>query len=594
MAIITMGASGEAAEDIGVSYDEVRLGSLHEKIIGWDADESMIWDRDPEVARQFLRAVDEVQKIIEHLGEGQQELLRYAKSVLHMGLSRLQDEFVHVLIRNRQPIASDRMLEDVSFRSTASDDSLNYYSSRSFDEESIRGKLRCESGTGSEEFVTVDLVHPDAILDLKSIARTMFRSKYDRECCQAYTSVRKDALDERLSALRMERLSIEEVLEMDWRDLNSTIKRWCRALRVFVRVYLASEKRLCELVFGDLSGTTTTDYLFHDSSERSILQLLSFGEAVAIGSPRPEKLFRVLDMHEVLSDLVTDIESLFPEGAGSSVAAECDHVLFRLSECVRGTFTEFKIAIQSSASATPFSGGGVHPLTKYVMNYITALVDYTQTLNSLLGSKDEKDRHVPTPLARHLHSVASILEKNLDDRAMLYKDGAIQNLFKMNNICYMVQKVKDSEELRAVVGDDWIRTYGGKFRRCATSYERASWSTMLSFLKDEGVCVRGGSNAPSRAILKERFKGFNAAFEEVYRTQTGWIVPKLELREDLRISISVKLLQAYRTFVGRYASHLDGPRRRDGYVKYCPEDLEGYLMDLFEGVPKAMMHPRRR
>lgn len=573
-------------DDIGVGCIKSRLGFLHETIVGWDSDQSMIWDREPEVACQFLTDLDEVRQIVDDLGEGQEVLKCLGHDILQIGMLRLEEEFVHVLIQNQQPAVLDHM----SFRSTE-DDSVEDFSSSSFDEESTRGKIQSESSRCSEEYV-IDMIHPDAIVDLKSITQMMFLCNYDKECCQAYISVRKDVLDECLSVLGMERLSIEEVIQMDWCVLNSMIKRWNRALKVFVRVFLASERRLCDLIFGDLSGAIR-DCCFRESSKSSMLQLLTFGEAIAMGPLRPDKLFRILAMYEGLADLILDVKCFFPEDYGSFIVAECHEVLFRLGECVRGTFVEFKNAIRNDTSSTPFSSGGVHPLTKYVMNYIMALAAYSETLNLLLKGKDENDRSCSTPLARQLQSVSSILEENLDARSMLYKEdaAAIQNLFKMNNICYMVKKVQDSD-LQAILGDDWIRAYSRKFRLYAMNYERASWSSVLAFLKDDGICNHG-SSTPSRTVLKERFKNFNLAFEEVYRTQTGWIIPNLELREDLKISISQKVLQAYWTFVGRYASHLDDVRHRDNYLKYCLKDLEACLLDLFEGVPKVM-HPHRR
>lgn len=553
-------------------------------VIGWDSDESMIWDRDPEEAARFLRVVDEVRHFTEVLGEGQEELLCHAHIILQLAMARLQDEFIHLLVHYRQPMEPERM----SFRSTE-DDLIDDFSSSSFDEEPIQGKIRSESSQGSEEFV-IDLIHPDAIFELKTIAETMFLAKYDKECFQAYVSVRRDALDECLSILRVERLSIEEVIQMDWGALNVLIKRWNRALKVFVRVYLASERRLSDLIFGD-RAEAVRNYCFLESSKGSILQFLNLGQAVAIGPLKIERLFRILDMHEGLMDVFADIKSLYPGESGSSILIECHEVLLRLSESVRGIFAEFKNAIRKNTSTTPFAGGGVHPLTKYVMNYLKALVDYGETLDLLLKCKDEGDCPISTPMVHHFQSVAKILETSLEARSMLYTDSALQNLYMMNNLCYMVQKVKGSD-LGEILGDDWIRAYSRKFRQHAMNYERASWISVLSFLKEEGIC-NPGSSTPSKTVLKERFRGFNLAIEEVYRTQTGWNVPNVELRDDLKISISLRVLQAYRTFMGRYESHMDGVRHRDSFIKYQPEYLERCLLDLFEGSAKVM-HPHRR
>ncbi|XP_020591149.1 exocyst complex component EXO70B1 [Phalaenopsis equestris] len=557
---------------------EARLGILHEKVVNFDSDQSMIWDRDPEEASEFLQVIDEIRQLVDRLITSSlyNKLLCYADSTLQMAMSRLEDEFVHLLRQYKQPLEPEHM----SFRSVE-DELSEDFSYSSFEEEAIQGRSQHDSSRKSEDFV-VDLIHPDVLCDLRSIAETMFVSKYDKECCQAYISVRKDALDECLSVLRIEKLSIEEVLQLEWASLNSMIKRWNRALKVFVRVYLSSESRLCDLIFAEFS-VSLRQTCFVEICKSSIMQFLNLGEAIAVGPLKPEKLFRILDMYEGLADLLTDIELLFPNESGSFVVNECNEILSRLGEYVRGTFFAFKNAIRQNTSTTGFAGGGVHPLTKYVMNYIKALADYSVTMNMLLGEENglQEEANGLSPMTTNLQSVTSILESNLTDRSMLYVDAALQSLFLMNNICYMVQKVKDSD-LQPIFGDNWIRSHNRKFTQHATNYERASWNPVLLFLKDEGI-INHGCSTPSKTVLKERFKRFNQAFEEIYRTQINWSVPYVDLREDLRISISLKVLQAYRTFIGRYASHLDAVRHREHYIKYYPEDLELALLDLFEG-----------
>jgi len=160
----------------------------------------------------------------------------------------------------------------------------------------------------------------------------------------------------------------------------------------------------------------------------------------------------------------------------------------------------------------------------------------------------------------------------------------------MNNILYIVQKVKDSD-LGKLLGDHWIRKHRGQIRQHSTSYLRASWGRVLSCLRDEGI---GGSTGnASKVALKERFKNFNACFEEIYRIQTGWKVPDEQLREELRISISEKVLPAYRSFLGRFRNQLESGRNAGKYIKYTPEDLENYVSELFEGSPGVMHHLRR-
>ncbi|XP_061947602.1 exocyst complex component EXO70E2-like [Populus nigra] len=412
--------------------------------------------------------------------------------------------------------------------------------------------------------------------------------------------IRRDALDEFLLILEMEKLSIEDVQRLGWDRINSKIRRWVRTMKIFVRIYLASEKCLSEQIFGDLG---TVDLVsFAEAPKASVLRLLNFGEAVSNGPHKPEKLFPILDMYEVLADLLPDIDSLFADEAGGRVRIYCREVLRRLGDSVRAAFLEFENAISTSTSTDPIAGGGVHPLTKYVMSYLNALTGYRETLNFLLKDQDGEDTMSlspdinpsteeenaregacdGSPLALHFRSVASILECNLDDKAKLYRDASLQHIFLMNNIHYMAQKVMNSN-LQSILGDGWIRKHNWKFQQHEINYERNTWSSILATLEEEG-----NSNS-SRTLLKERFRNFYTAFEEVYRTQTAWSIPNAHLREDLRISTSLKVIPAYRTFVGRHTNQIS-----DKHIKYSADDLQNYLLDLFEGSQRSLHNPHRR
>lgn len=595
-------------EEEGVRAIEERLGVIQEKIMRWEEDQSMIWDMGPEEASEYLNAANEARRLIEklesmHLSKEDQEyrFMQRAYSILQTAMARLEEEFRNLLIQNRQPFEP----EYVSFRSSE-EDAVDGNSIVSLGDESVEESLQRDSVSRAFEEHIIDLVHPAVIPDLRCIANLLFASNYVQECSHAYTIVRGDALDECLFILEMERLSIEDVLKMEWGTLNSKIKRWIWAVKIFVRVYLASERWLSDQIFGE--GEPISQACFVDASKTSILQLLNFGEAMSIGPHQPEKLFRILDMYEVLADLMPDINALYSDEVGSSVKIECHEVLKRLGDCVRSTFLEFENAIASNVSTTPFVGGGIHPLTRYVMNYLRTLTDYSETLNLLLKDQEEEDAISLSPdmspgteedsrsqgspgrvssMAHHFRSVSSVLECNLEEKSKLYRETSLQHLFLMNNLHYMAEKVKGSE-LRLIYGDDWIRKHNWKFQQHAMKYERASWSSILNLLKDEGIHAPG-TNSISKSLLKERLRSFYLGFEDVYRIQTAWLIPDVQLREDLRISLSVKVIQAYRTFVGRNSCHVS-----DKFIRYSADDLENYLLDFFEGSQKLLQNPIRR
>ena len=585
-------------ESRGTGFREVeeQLKYAEEKIRGWESNQSLLWDSDefdPLEASEFLKAIDEIQALIEGLrslsvngNRKQKELLNRADSILQMAMSRLEKETIHILVKHKQYFQPKNM----SFRSCALDvlydESFVSVEDIPSEEELQRNSREKES----DEYI-FDLVHPQVIPHLKSIANVMFGVNYGQEFCQAFIRVRRDALEEYLVILKVENFSIEDVLKMEWSSLNYEIKKWVRAMNIIIR-YLASEKQLCDQILGDYGFVNPL--CFVEISKGSLAHLLNFGEAIAMGTHEPEKLFRLLDMYEVVADNLLDIDTLFSEEAGTAVRLEFHELLRSLGDSGRATFLKFGNAIAANASTRPFLGGGIHPLTKYVMNYIKTLTMYCNTLNVLLKDQEAAD---PNPvvepengqgvssithcqMACHFRSITATLESNLDSKSKLYKDGVLQHIFLMNNFHYMVRKVKTGE-LRLFFGDEWIKEHIVKYKQHAMSYERATWISVLSFLKD--------GDSPGLCSASKAIRGFTIAFEEVYKNQTGWSIPDPELREDLQISTSQKVIHAYRSFMGRKSSSIS-----EKYIRHSPDDLQNYILDLFNGSPRILHSSRKK
>ncbi|KAJ4888161.1 exocyst subunit exo70 family protein E1 [Raphanus sativus] len=578
---------------------ETRLNLVCEKIMTREVDETMIWDLGSDAGSEFLDAVNELRVLIDRLDGTEEEVsLRKAHDVLQTAMARLEDEFKHLLVENRLPFE----LEHASFRSEQALGEGSFGAAST--EDLILGSSNGNNNSrrrNSEEI----LVRPEVISDLKSIAETMFASGYDRECIQVCTTVRKQALDEFLYDHEVEKLSIEDVLKMDWATLNTNIKKWVRVMRNIVQVYLVSEKSLLTQIFGE-------ETCFVDTVKAPVMQLLNFGEAVSLGPRQPEKLLRILEMYELASELLPEIDALFSES--SSVRGEYREVMRRLGDCARATFLEFKGAIASDVSSHPFPGGAVHPLTNYVMNYLMALTDFSQTLDSLLMEHDDvEDLTIPPSpdvmvvveeesayenssstspekflaMTKHFYSITSVLESNLEEKAKLYRDVSLRHIFLLNNIHYMTRKVLKSE-LKHIFGDKWNRKHTWKFQQQATEYERSTWLPVLSFLKDDAS--GSGSGSGSRSLKpRERFQGFNTAFEEVYKAQTGWLISDERLREDVRTKASMWVIQAYWTFYSRHKNSVS-----ERYIKYSTDDLEKLLLDLFAGSSKSLNNSYRR
>ncbi|XP_043703234.1 exocyst complex component EXO70A1-like [Telopea speciosissima] len=626
----------EAAENLILRWDSSASEEARERMI-FDGGNRQETDR-------YLRAVDEIQRSMESVSVSGDTFSGgggdpgKANGAIQIAMAHLEDGFRNILIIHTNPIDFDSVLHSNSFSTLSSSSRTSDGGACDFDVDDLypvndggggsgrRSSSREEElqeGEGStsnsgdrtpsyrstNSIREIDLIPSEAIYDLRSIAERMVTAGYLRECIQVYGSVRKSAVDASFRRLGIEKLSIGDIQRLEWDALESKIRRWIRAAKVCVRILFASEKLLCEQIFNGI-GSAADDACFMETVKGPAVQLFNFADAISISRRSPEKLFKMLDLYDALSDLLPDIDAVFNSKSSESVRVQAAEILSRLVEAVRGILSEFENAVQRETSKIPVPGGTIHPLTRYVMNYINLISDYKQTLLDLIvsipstASRYSDDPSTPdlefpepenrSPLALHLVWIIVILESNLEGKSKLYKDSSLAHLFLMNNVHYIVQKVKRSPELQEMIGDDYLRKLMGKFRQAATSYQRSTWVRILHSLRDEGLHVSGSfSSGVSKTALRERFKTFNAMFEEVHRTQATWLVPDPQLREELRISMSEKIIPAYRSFLGRFRSHIESGKHPEMYIKYSVEDLETAVLDFFEGFPISQ-HPKRR
>ncbi|KAL2493330.1 exocyst subunit exo70 family protein D1 [Abeliophyllum distichum] len=605
-------ASAESPEKIILRWDSMAAEEAREK---------MIFDSDRHEIDRYLHAVDELQMSMNSTTLSDSN----SSSALQIAMARLEDEFRNILLSHTNPIENESLTEFItssrhpSISSTADIGELISSNSEEVEfKDDIEGSFvkqleHLESNSSStsscynftSSIREVDLIPSEAIYDLRCIAERMFAAGYSRECIQVYGSVRKSVVDASFKKLGIEKLSIGDIQRLDWEILETKIRRWIRASKICVRVLFASEKTLCQQIFEGL-GTSTDDACFMETIKGPAVQLFNFAEAISISRRSPEKLFKMLDLHDALSDLLPDIEVVFESKSTESIRVEAVEILSRLAEASRGILSEFENRVLQEPSRVQVPGGTLHPLTRYVMNYISLITEFKQTLLDLIvskpstGSRYSGDLNMPdidflefegevTPLSLHLIWIIVILQYNLEDKSKHYKDASLSHLFIMNNVHYIVQKIKGSPELREMIGDEYLKKLTGKYRLAATSYQRSTLVKVLYCLRDEGLHVSGSfSSGVSRSALRERFKAFNAMFEEVHKTQATWLVPDPQLCEELRISISHKVIPAYRSFLGRFRSHIESGRHPENYIKYSVEDLENAVLDFFVGHPVSL------
>ncbi|CAK8537871.1 unnamed protein product [Lathyrus sativus] len=562
------------------------LKALDRRISHYVSSDHPIW-ADSADAEAFLEAVDDlIASVAEwnHL-TGDKSIatcLARAEDMLQHAMFRLEDEFRSLMERGGESF-------DLTQPYNGSTENLPFDSE---EDEEVRNDgeeddLIPVAMPVTDYDIVIDALPSATINDLHEIAKRMVAGSFGKECSHVYSSCRREFLEESLSRLGLQKLSIEDVQKMSWQDIEDEIERWIKASNVALKILFPSERRLCDRVFFGYSSAA--DFSFMEVCRGSTVQLLNFADAVAIGSRSPDRLFRILDVFETLRDLIPEFEVLFCDQYSVSLRNEALTIWKRLGEAIRGIFMELENLIRRDPAKAAVPGGGLHPITRYVMNYLRAACRSQQTLEQVFEDyghplkefpKIDDRMHSSSSLSVQMDWIMELLESNLEAKSRIYKDPALCYVFLINNCKYIVQKAEDSE-LGVLLGDDWIKKHTAKIRQYLMQYQRSSWNKVSGFLKMEN----SGSMPPNAIAksMKEKLKSFNTAFDDLCRVQSSWFIFDKQLKEEIRNSIEKLLLPAYRKFIGRFQSLAEVGKNTDKYVKYETEDIEVKLNDLFQG-----------
>ncbi|KAK6145331.1 hypothetical protein DH2020_022151 [Rehmannia glutinosa] len=421
-----------------------------------------------------------------------------------------------------------------------------------------------------------------AMSDLKLIAESLISSGYSKECGKIYRTTRKSIVDEELYRLGIRSYTPSQINRMDYEALEHQVKKWINAAKVSVRTLFRGERILCDHVFS-VSETIKQTCIAYTTTEGAI-NLFKFPEIVAKSKRFPDKIFLLMNLFEAISELWPEIESIFSYQPLSSIKLQALSSMHKLSDSAQTTLTEFVSSIQKNSSKNLIPGGGIHPLTYSVMNYVTLLAENSGNLSDIIAEDPENAAQSPFPesyfdspsptsgVASRLAWIILVLLCKLDSKAELYKDIGLSYLFLANNLQFVVEKVSTTA-LKLLLGQDWLSNLHKKVRLYAANYESVGWAKVLSSLP--------GETEESPYKIKEHFRQFNSAFEAAYKKQSSWVVPDPKLRDEIKLSIARKLVPAYREFYDRYLGILSGEKNLEVLVRFSPDNLGNYLSDLF-------------
>ncbi|KAG6519667.1 exocyst complex component EXO70B1-like [Zingiber officinale] len=565
---------GREADDHRPLSLERTIRTLDRQISRFVSSDSLIWS-DAADAAAFLEAVDDLLATIHDLDSpsvpADKPLLDRADDLLQRCMLRLEEEFRAILDRSDGAVISTPPSHDSDSDGGDADDD------------------RIPVAAPVDDYnLVIDALPPGSVADLHAIARRMVAAGFGRECAEAYGVSRRGFVDESIARLGLRPRPADEVQATPWPELEDDIARWVKGAKMAFLILVPSERRLCERVFASLPPFA--DLTFAAACRPAAASLLSFADAVAAGPREPERIFRLVDMYETLRDLLPELDHLLSEQYSVTLRAEVAAAHRALGAAIRGIFVELENLIRRDPAKAAVPGGGLHPITRYVMNYLRAACASRRTLEEVMdedaaGAGVPPDRHPPSSsLSLQVAWIMDVLQSNVEAKSKVYPEPPLSYIFLMNNTRYMTQKASDCE-LGALLGDDWIRRQIGMVRRWGHDYQRTTWTKVVAVLRMDGVSAAAtSSSAAAVKALRERLRVFNNYLEDIWRVQSEWVVTHDQLRTELRVAVAALVLPAYRNFIGRLRATADSGKLADRYIKYSVEDVEARINELFEGV----------
>ncbi|KAK8925733.1 hypothetical protein KSP39_PZI018435 [Platanthera zijinensis] len=518
----------------------------------------------------FLRSVADLRRAMlfysspdcHDLPSSRAETLIRAQTLMQSAMRRLEHEFHRILSSNRHHLDLDSL------------------SSSSSDDEDLR------------------LSSTNAIADLRSIAESMIANGYGLECVRIYKLLRKSMVEEALFCLGFDlRLPCSNLYKLDWRVLDLRIRSWLAAARVSFPTLFATERLLCSHVFDNSDSIglgldlDLTMSCFADVTLDAALQFLSFPEWVAKTKPSPEKLFRILELHQALSDLYLQIESIFCYESMEMVKSKALAALKSLAEAARAAIHEFELSVQKESSKFLIPGCRVHPLIRNAMKYLACLADHVPTLADVYAGIPFRSPQslpetsapcpstlVPATVSERIAWLLLVVFCKLDHKAEFYKDVSLSYLFLANNMQYVVNKVRGSG-LSMVLGRSWAERHEETARRYAEKYLGLGWGKVAAIAAEE---EDGGMAA------------FALSFEEAAVAQEGRAVEDDRMREEMRIEVDGMILPAYRGLYERFMAAHGGGVEAAAAVRYSPAGIRDRIEQIFvaadESEPAGLMN----
>ncbi|KAI8999261.1 Cullin repeat-like-containing domain protein [Gaertneriomyces semiglobifer] len=296
----------------------------------------------------------------------------------------------------------------------------------------------------------------------------------------------------------------------------------------------------------------------------------------------------IIDVVQGLSLAVMEFEGVLTSAGpkGMSLNDLCKKYKGFIVEALQMLLEDIK---NDPTKGSPVAADGtVHELTSRTMNVLRRFADYHDALNDIIA---ENNTLQTSTFGGYFTAVLLSLQTTIDSKSKGYKHKqTLAWIFLLNNYYYMVKGARGilnvigdggSDDAASLIADAVVRLE----KLCAVGREgyRDSWKAVIEAVSDKGMPILATTKSLSksqREAIKEKFKQFNNALEDIVKTQRSYSVPDAELRALLVKDVRAIVMPFYKLFYERNVAY-EFSKTPEKYIRYAPQALEEVIDGLF-------------
>ncbi|KAL7615951.1 hypothetical protein Lser_V15G00921 [Lactuca serriola] len=434
---------------------------------------------------------------------------------------------------------------------------------------------------------------------LRRISETLTANDCLDICIDIFVKVRYKRAAKALMRLNPDYLRTykpEEIDEMEWESLETSITLWIQHFELAIRTVFISEKTLCHQVLGNIMEGAIWQECFVKIADKIMAVFFRFGEGVARSNKEPQKLFKLLDMFDSLEKLKSEFSNVFEGEAGVDICSRFRELEKLLVHSSSKVYWEFGLQIEDNQDGLPPpQDGSVPKLVRYAINYLKYLttVNYSQPMARVLRTEQiwksgtgitDSDEDL---LKDAISNVMEALHRNIETKRSGYKDKVMYHVFTMNTYWYIYMRTRNTE-LGKLLGENYMRkNYKVVAEEAAYLYEKQAWGGLVRLLDKEDI---GDEGIGDDSIIKGKLEAFLKGFEEIAQRHTSrYSIPEADLRAQIKEATVKLIVPVYSDFLEVFSGVIN--------VKLysSPESVESLLGQIFSGNGRSSsMGARRR